>query len=66
MLVKRLCLGFVLLSLIGCAAIRRHPAMTGMIAGSAVGITVGLVTRPGHCASVYDGKPYNGTPPCPK
>jgi hypothetical protein len=50
---------------LGCATMRRHPALTGVIAGAAIGTTVALATR--HtCPSMYDGKPYQGTPPCPK
>jgi hypothetical protein len=55
----------LLASTTGCAAMRRHPAITGMVAGGAVGLTLGLVYRPPHCPSMINGYPYNGTPPCP-
>lgn len=54
---------------LGCATMHRHPnlvkagALTG---GALVGLSIGLVQKPHPCASMYDGKPYNGTPPCPK
>lgn len=46
----------------------KHPVRTkviGIAAGAAAGVTIALVTRH-NCASTYDGKPYQGTPPCPK
>lgn len=55
-------------ALTGCATYHRHPVLvkvTGLAAGAAVGTAVALATRPGHCASTYDGHPYSGTPPCP-
>lgn len=55
----------VLLFSTGCASMRRHPIVYGVVAGVAVGATVALATRH-NCGHVYDGKPYDGTPPCPK
>jgi hypothetical protein len=50
----------------GCATIRRHPVVTGIVVGAGVGIGVGLATRGhGHCPNVYDGRSYEGNPPCP-
>jgi hypothetical protein len=49
----------------GCATVRNHPKLSGAIGGGAVGIGIAFATRRGTCASMYDGKPYSGTPPCP-
>jgi hypothetical protein len=50
----------------GCATMRRHPVVTGLVAGAAVGITVGILTHQKTCPQkTYDGSPYQGTPPCP-
>jgi hypothetical protein len=50
----------------GCATIHRHPKLAGLVAGSAIGVGVGLATSGhGHCPNVYDGHLYSGTPPCP-
>ena len=54
------------MGLSGCATIHRHPILF-VVAGVATGVGVGLATRGhGHCPTVYDGHPYNGTPPCPQ
>jgi len=63
-----LALVFLTLANFGCAAGRwskRHPVAAGLIIGAGVGVGVGLATRRGHCPSVINGYPYNGTPPCP-
>lgn len=52
-------------ALSGCATVRRHPAITGLVVGAAAGTTIALATRH-NCPHVYDGKAYEGTPPCPK
>lgn len=49
----------------GCAAMKRHPVITGAVVGLAAGATVAIVTTH-KCPNSYDGKPYSGTPPCPK
>jgi hypothetical protein len=50
----------------GCATMRRHPVVTGIIVGAGIGIGVGLATRGhGHCPNTYENRPYSGTPPCP-
>jgi len=54
-----------MLLLNGCAMMKRHPVVSGLVVGAAVGIGVGIVSRPGHCPNVYEGQPYSGTPPCP-
>lgn len=44
---------------------RKHPVVTGAVVGVAAGVTVAIITH--HtCPKFYDGKPYDGTPPCPK
>lgn len=54
----------LLLSIQGCATMRRHPVLTGVVGGAAIGVTVGLATR--HtCPHMVNGYPYDGTPPCP-
>jgi uncharacterized protein YceK len=63
---KIIALLLVVSMLSGCATMRRHPVVTGIIAGAGVGIGVGLATRGhGHCPNTYEGRPYSGTPPCP-
>lgn len=55
-------------ALTGCATYHHHPVLvkvTGAAAGVAIGASIALATRAGHCAGVYDGHPYSGTPPCP-
>jgi hypothetical protein len=48
----------------GCATMRRHPAVTGMVAGVAIGGTIAILTR--HtCPHTINGYPYDGTWPCP-
>jgi len=49
----------------GCATMRRHPVVTGAVIGLVAGGTFAIVTTH-NCKKVYDGKPYDGTPPCPK
>lgn len=56
-----LLVSFILLSS-GCATVRRHPRLTGLVVGAAAGTTAALLTRHGTCPT-YDG--YHGTPPCP-
>lgn len=63
-IIAMLCI--TLLCCVNCSFARRHPAVTGAIIGVAGGTAIALATRPGTCAKFYDGKPYNGTPPCPK
>lgn len=53
------------ISLTGCAAMKRHPVLVGAVVGVAVGATVAIVTTH-NCAKSYEGKAYDGTPPCPK
>ena len=51
-----------------CGFAERHPVrakVIGLVSGAAVGTAIALATRH-NCASTYDGKPYQGTPPCPK
>lgn len=56
---------FLSLALTSCAVMRKHPVVTGAVVGVAAGVTVAIVTH--HtCPKIYDGKPYYGTPPCPK
>jgi hypothetical protein len=62
---KKLIAVVLALSLTGCATIHRHPVLSGIVVGAAAGVTVGLLTR-SSCPNRYDGKPYSGTPPCPK
>ena len=61
----------LLIPLMGCAAMRRHPAVTGAVVGIAVAVPVGLKMRADkNCPSMYDGHVYQGTPwsqyPCPQ
>lgn len=60
---KIISLVLCLTMLTGCVHIRRHPVVTGIVVGAAVGLTVGILTNH-HCKKVYDGKPYDGTYPC--
>lgn len=58
----------VLLSIVmlsGCATMRRHPKLIGLVVGCTAGVTIAIVTQRGHCPNTYDGRPYSGTPPCP-
>jgi hypothetical protein len=51
-----------------CGFAERHPTrakVIGLIGGAAAGTAVALALRH-NCPSTYDGKPYQGTPPCPK
>jgi hypothetical protein len=53
------------LSLTGCATMHRHPTATKVVligGGAAVGVTIGILTRPHHCPSIINGYPYNGDP----
>jgi hypothetical protein len=53
------------LTLTSCAVMKKHPVVTGAVIGLAGGVVVAVVTH--HtCPNTYDGKPYDGTPPCPK
>lgn len=49
----------------GCATMRRHPVATGLVAGAAVGITVGVLTHQHSCTYTYDGKPVGSGTTCP-
>jgi hypothetical protein len=56
------------LALNGCSFYRGHPTRVKVsiaIAGAAAGAGIALASRRGTCPKVYDGHPYNGTPPCP-
>lgn len=47
---------------------QKHPTRTKVLAAIGVG-SLGLVAHvltTHNCAKMYDGKPYSGTPPCPK
>ena len=56
---------FLTLVNFGCATMRRHPVLTAIIVTvPTVALTTYYTTK--RCAKVYDGKPYDGTPPCPK
>lgn len=53
------------LSMLNCATMRRHPAVTGIVIGAAAGVTVGLLTQH-HCPKYINGYPYDGNQkPCP-
>lgn len=62
-LVACLCIAFTLANF-GCASMRRHPAVYGIVAGVAIGGTVAILTHH-SCPKVVNGYPYDGTPPCP-
>jgi hypothetical protein len=67
---KALAVALVLVSpTLGCAGFRanvkRHPAVYGAALGAIGGTAYVLATRH-NCPNTYDGKPYQGTPPCPK
>jgi hypothetical protein len=47
------------------ANVKRHPAIYGAALGAIGGTAYALATRH-NCPNTYDGKPYQGTPPCPK
>jgi hypothetical protein len=49
----------------GCATIRRHPVVTGIVVGAGVGIGVGLATRQHSCPYSYEGHPYGSGTTCP-
>ncbi len=49
------------LSMTGCATIKRHPMITAVAIGVAVGTTVALTQRLGKCPGEYK----SGDPPCP-
>jgi hypothetical protein len=51
----------LILSMTGCATIRRHPVIFSLAAGAAVGATIALTNRLGHCPGEY----RTGDPPCP-
>jgi hypothetical protein len=64
---KRLIATLAAMVTTGCATIHRHPKAFAVVGGATVGaVVVGMTMKPGHCASTYEGKPYFGTPPCPK
>lgn len=61
---KNAAIVFLCWLLTGCMAIRRHPVISGVVVGAAVGITVALVTRQ-HCDHYEPG--YSGVGVnCPK
>jgi len=62
---KRFIALLLLFPLSGCATMRRHPVATGVIAGAAIGITVGVLTRQHSCQYTYDGKPVGTGTTCP-
>ena len=52
---------------LGCATVRRHPVATAIIGAAVVGGTVAVIqNRHNSCPNTYDGRPYQGTAPCPK
>jgi len=67
MKIVSLALSFCLLCCVetGCASMRRHPVIYGVVIGGVVGTTYGLTHREG-CPSTIDGYSYNGYGhPCP-
>lgn len=68
-MLRRLCAAVLSCTLLSsCATVRfakRHPVAVGLVGGAAVSLGVVSLTRR-ICAKTYDGKPYYGTPPCPK
>lgn len=47
---------------------QKHPTRTKVLTAlgiGSIGLVIGLTQRH-SCPKVYDGKPYDGTPPCPK
>lgn len=62
---KKLIIICLCLSLSNCAVMKKHPVITGTVIGVTTGLVIHKVTEH-NCASIYDGKPYQGTPPCPK
>jgi hypothetical protein len=64
---KKILVAILCLSLTGCATIRRHPVVTGLVVGAAAGAVIGYEMRVKHCTYTYDGQPYSGTTcPAPK
>lgn len=53
-----------------CAVMKRHPVVTGMVAGTGAAVLLGLKYHDKGCPSTYDGHAYQGTPwgpyPCPQ
>lgn len=47
--------------LTGCATVRNHPIIAGVVTGVAVATTIALLERRGHCHGEYK----TGDPPCP-
>lgn len=47
-----------------CATMRRHPALTGVVAGTVAGVSIALATHH-SCPHMVNGYPYDGTAPCP-
>ncbi len=62
---RKISLVLTLALLTGCAAMRRHPVITAAVVAIPAALVVVHYTTH-NCAGMYDGKPYNGTPPCPK
>lgn len=58
LIVILLCISMLLMT--GCATVRRHPVLFGLATGVAVGITIAVVERKGHCPPPYT----SGDPPC--
>jgi hypothetical protein len=53
--VKKILSLVLLLSLTGCATMRRHPALTGAVMGVSAGVAMAIVTRK-HCDHYPPGK----------
>jgi hypothetical protein len=66
---KKIAVLFVV-GLTSCGAIHRHPTVTKIAIVSMGAVAGGVIAHRqnanGSCPNVYDGKPYSGTPPCPK
>jgi hypothetical protein len=67
-MIKSLCIAALCFSLSACATIHRHPTATKLVIiglGAVAGASIAKATEQ-NCPSTYEGKPYQGTPPCPK
>lgn len=62
-LIAALCLALTF-SNFGCAAMKRHPVLSGAVIGLAAGVTVAIATHH-SCPHMINGYRYDGTPPCP-
>jgi len=59
---------FLLMFSMGCGYTHHHPVITKVAlisAGAVGGVAIHMATTH-NCPNTYDGKPYQGTPPCPK